>query len=68
MIPASETPVTYSFTPQATNVRGAMKITEIGERGIRDAIRDRRLKVIRVGRKIIIPLWAIEEFLKLEAA
>jgi hypothetical protein len=63
-----ETTQTNPHTPQATNIKGFMKITGMGEDGARKAVAEKRVKVIRVGRKIIIPLWAIEEFLKLEAA
>ena len=63
-----QNPRTDSVTPLATNVEGFMKATGMGRDSARLAIRDRRVKVIRVGRKIIIPLWAIEEFLKLEAS
>lgn len=63
-----QNPRTDAITPLATNVEGFMEATGMGKNSARKAIRDRRVKVIRVGRKIIIPLWAIEEFLKLEAS
>jgi Helix-turn-helix domain len=63
-----EAPQTNSLTPLATNIEGFMKMTGMGRDSAYNAIRDKRVKVVRVGRKIIVPLWAIEEFLKLEAS
>ena len=65
---STHTPVTHGRTPLATNVKGVMELTGIGEKGVREAIRNRQLKVLRVGRKLVIPLWAIEEFVRQCAA
>lgn len=42
-------------------------ITGFGERAIRDAIKDGKLKVVRAGRKIIVPAFAVDEWLKTAA-
>jgi Helix-turn-helix domain len=53
-----------------TNIPGASRDTGIGQKTLRDAVASGRLKAIKVGRrgKIVIPLWALEEFLRSEAA
>jgi hypothetical protein len=68
---ASSTNTAAPATPKlTTNIPGASRDTGIGQKTLRDAIADGRLKCIKVGRrgKIVIPIWALEEFLRSEAA
>ena len=62
------TNINPSTSPLAVNVKGVMRLTGLGERAVRDAIRAKQIKVIRAGRKIVVPMWSLEEFLRTSAA
>jgi excisionase family DNA binding protein len=55
-------------TKLTLNVKEAAKFSGLGEKHIRKLLADNQLKHIKSGVKHLIPVWAIEEFLKLEAA
>lgn len=56
--------VTQLPTPRLTRKpEEAASMLGIGRNGIYDLIRDGQLRSIKVGRKILVPLSAIEEFL-----
>ena len=52
-------------TRRGLRVEDAIKLSGIGEFTIRKAIKDGTLRAIRLGKKrIIIPLWALDDWMR----
>lgn len=46
------------------SVKEVQKITKLGRNTVSKLIETKQIKSVRAGRRILIPAWALEEFLK----
>jgi len=53
--------------PLAVDLRGAAKCLSLSQRTTWQLIRDKRLGCVRVGRRIIVPMTCLQDFLDREA-
>jgi excisionase family DNA binding protein len=49
---------------RAHTVRQAAQITNVGQNALRNEIAAGRIRVIKIGRRIVIPDWSLEEWLR----